>query len=325
MSINMLVEKVNVISTNLAEMKGQMGVMNEKLEQISKDTDRKIDNLTNKVNQENAEIKANIKNISQNNILEDASKALYVHNVDELTGVTGPNKGKMLRWAEEAGLDKHLSDIITLKSEGKTNAVLKAPSILATSKLRDGLAKVCNQHIANNKLENGRTAAAAAAATSYATAAASSAAAAAEAIPAKRKPTWIEAYIPPQFGDEKKKLLVHGKKLKQSGKIQRYNVGIKASGPISNRTFEIVLNFKTSEEGSKWKSIASKDINNEKKRKTTPPLGPGSKEQQLEHTSEQTTTWSMVAGKGGSAPAATPPPAVPVANKFEGLTTQSLD
>ena len=287
---NMLKGQLDVITTGLADVKGQLEMMNEKLEQISKETDGKINNLTNKVNKENDEIKTQIKSITQNKVLEEASKALYVHNVDELTGVSRPNKGHLLRWAEETGLDKHLADIITLKSEGKTNAILKAPSTFATSKLRDGLAKLRNQHIANNKRESGR------------------AAAAAEAIPAKGKPTWIEAYIPPEFGEEKKKLLTHGKKLKENKNCERYNVGIKATGPLSNKTYEVVLNYKTSEEGSKWNSIATKDINNEKKRKTTPPLGPGSKEQQLDHASEQTTTWSMVAGgKGGSAPAATPP------------------
>ena len=304
---NMLKGQLDVITTGLAELKGQMEVMNGKLEQISKDTDIKINNLTNKVNKENDEIKTQIKSITQNKVLEEASKALYVHNVDELTGVSRPNKGHLLRWAEETGLDKHLADIITLKSEGKTNAILKAPSTFATSKLRDGLAKLRNQHIANNKLESGRTATVA------------------DAIPAKRKPTWIEAYIPPEFGEEKKKLLTHGKKLKENKNCERYNVGIKATGPLSNKTYEVVLNYKTSEEGSKWNSIATKDINNEKKRKTTPPLGPGSKEQQLDHASEQTTTWSMVAGgKGGSAPAATPPPPVPLANRFVKLTTEVI-
>ena len=169
--------EIRVITTGLADVKGQLEMMNEKLEQISKETDGKINNLTNKVNKENDEIKTQIKSITQNKVLEEASKALYVHNVDELTGVSRPNKGHLLRWAEETGLDKHLADIITLKSEGKTNAILKAPSTFATSKLRDGLAKVRNQHIANNKLESGRTAAAA------------------DAIPAKRRPTWIEAHI----------------------------------------------------------------------------------------------------------------------------------
>ena len=307
--MNTMMGQFKVITTEMAELRGQLEMMNGKLEQISKETDGKINNLTNKVNKENDEIKTQIKSITQNKVLEEASKALYVHNVDELTGVSRPNKGHLLRWAEETGLDKHLADIITLKSEGKTNAILKAPSTFATSKLRDGLAKLRNQHIANNKRESGR------------------AAAAAEAIPAKGKPTWIgiEAYIPPEFGEEKKKLLTHGKKLKENKNCERYNVGIKATGPLSNKTYEVVLNYKTSEEGSKWNSIATKDINNEKKRKTTPPLGPGSKEQQLDHASEQTTTWSMVAGgKGGSAPAATPPPPVPLANRFVKLTTEVI-
>ena len=253
--MNAMMGQFKVITTEMAELRGQLEMMNGKLEQISKETDGKINNLTNKVNKENDEIKTQIKSITQNKVLEEASKALYVHNVDELTGVSRPNKGHLLRWAEETGLDKHLADIITLKSEGKTNAILKAPSTFATSKLRDGLAKLRNQHIANNKRESGRA----------------PAAAAADTIPAKRKPTWIEAYIPPEFGEEKKKLLTHGKKLKENKNCERYNVGIKATGPLSNKTYEVVLNYKTSEEGSKWNSIATKDINNEKKRKNHAP------------------------------------------------------
>ena len=68
------------------------------------------------------------------------------------------------------------------------------------------------------------------------------------------------------------------------------------------------MNYKTSEEESKWKNIAAKKINNTK-RKNTPPLAPGSKEQQLEDAPEQTTTWSMVAGgKGRQCTRRHPPP-----------------
>ena len=101
--------------------------------------------------------------------------------------MSGPNKGHLLRWAKGTGLDKHLADIILLKAEGNTNAILKAPSTFATSKLRDELAKAHNQLISKNKQEN----------------------ALADTVPTKRKPTWIEAYIPPQFGEEKKKLLAY--------------------------------------------------------------------------------------------------------------------
>ena len=46
-------EMFKMIMTEFAEVKAQMKVMNEKLEQISKDTDGKINNLTNKVNKRN--------------------------------------------------------------------------------------------------------------------------------------------------------------------------------------------------------------------------------------------------------------------------------
>ena len=76
-----------------------------------------------------------------------------------------------------------------------------------------------------------------------------------------------------QFGEEKKKLLANGKK--RTKIIERYNVGIKSMGPLANKTHEIVLNYKTGEEGSKWKTNAAKDTNDKKKKNTPPPLGPG--------------------------------------------------
>ena len=107
--------QMDVIMTQINGMKEQMESMNGKLAQISKDTDLKINNLSNKVNKENDEIKAQIKSVSQNNVLEEVCKALYVHNADALTGVIGPNKGNLLRWAEGTGLGKHLADIMTFK------------------------------------------------------------------------------------------------------------------------------------------------------------------------------------------------------------------
>ena len=78
--------KIDAVVIQVGELKGQMQVMNGKLTQIAKDTDLKINNLTNKVNKENEEIKSQIKSINQNKVLEEACNALYVHNVDELTG-----------------------------------------------------------------------------------------------------------------------------------------------------------------------------------------------------------------------------------------------
>ena len=55
--MNTMMGQFKVITTEMAELRGQLEMMNGKLEQISKDTDGKINNLTNKVNKENDEIK----------------------------------------------------------------------------------------------------------------------------------------------------------------------------------------------------------------------------------------------------------------------------
>ena len=92
----------------------------------------------------------------------------------------------------------------------------------------------------------------------------------ANAVPTKRNPTWNEAYIPPRTVWRREKEIARKRK-KRTKIIERYNVGIKSMGPLANKTHEIVLNYKTGEEGSKWKTNAAKDTNDKKKKNTPPP------------------------------------------------------
>ena len=187
--------------------------------------------MSNKVNKVNEEIKAKIKSINQNKVL-----------VDELTGVSGTNKGNLLRWAEGTGLDKHLADNITLKSEGNTNAILKPlPRLQAGQSAQQ----------THFKKQNGNCPR--------------------QCSPNQTKSNLERSLHPTTHSLAKRKRNCSQTEKKRTKIIERYNVGIKSMGPLANKTHEIVLNYKTGEEGSKWKTNAAKDTNDKKKKNTPPP------------------------------------------------------
>ena len=84
------------------EMRKERNEVKTRLDKIEKITDRveKNEQAIQEIKAENKEIKDKIEEINLNNIMEEASRSVYIHNVDVLIGMHEPRKHNQINWTE---------------------------------------------------------------------------------------------------------------------------------------------------------------------------------------------------------------------------------
>ena len=63
--------------------------------------------------------------------MEEASRSVYIHNVDVLIGMHEPRKHNLINCTENNDLKTYVPDVITVKAEDQTNAIFKGNNALA--------------------------------------------------------------------------------------------------------------------------------------------------------------------------------------------------
>ena len=115
--------------------------------------------------------------------MEEASRSVYIHNLDVLIGMHEPRK--------QNDLKPYVADVITGKAEDQTsNAIFKGNNALAAKQIKDVLVKAKNDLKGQNKdfKTNNK---------------------------GKKMYAGIDPYIPPQAKDDYQKLRTHAKKQKK--------------------------------------------------------------------------------------------------------------
>ena len=97
------------LTDNQKEIKKEMNEVKTSLDKIEKITDRMEKNEDaiqeiKTLKTENKEIKDKIEDINRNNIMEEASRSVYIHNVDVLIGMHEPRKHIRRRCNHSQGL-----------------------------------------------------------------------------------------------------------------------------------------------------------------------------------------------------------------------------
>ena len=177
------------------EMRKERNEVKTRLDKIEKITDRveKNEQAIQEIKAENKEIKDKIEEINLNNIMEEASRSVYIHNVDVLIGMHEPRKQNLINWTENNDLKPYVADVITVKAEDQTNAIFKGNNALAAKQIKDVLVKAKNDLKGQNKdfKTNNK---------------------------GKKMYAGIDPYIPPQAKDDYQKLRTHTKKQKNNRK-----------------------------------------------------------------------------------------------------------
>ena len=279
------------------EMIKEMNEVKSRLDKIEKITDRveKNEQAIQEIKAENKEIKDKFEEINLNNTMEEASRSVYIHNVDVLIGMHEPRKQNLIKWTENNNLKPYVADVITIKAEDQTNAIFKGNNALAAKQIKDVLVKAKNDLKSQNKdfKTNNK---------------------------GKKMYAGIDPYIPPQAKDDYEKIKTHAKNQKKQKNIHKFNIAIKPSGSGTSKQYGLVLDYITDEEGAKWKSITGNQIN-EKKRKITPLAGPSSKEIVVE-TQESSWTTVVKGSATNTAAVKSRPPPVENSNIFKVLDEQ---
>ena len=219
------------------EMRKERNEVKTRLDKIEKITERveKNEQAIQEIKAENKEIKDKFEEINLNNIMEEASRSVYIHNVDVLIGMNEPKKQNLINWTEKNDLKPYVADVITVKAEDQTNAIFKGNNALAAKQIKDVLVKAKNDLKGQNKdfKTNNK---------------------------GKKMYAGIDPYIPPQAKDDYQKLRTHAKKQKDQKNIHKFNISIKPSGSGTSKKYGLVLDYITNEEGAKWKSITGNQI-----------------------------------------------------------------
>ena len=92
------------------EMRKEMNEVKSRLDKIEKITDRveKNEQAIQEIKAENKEIKDKFEEINLNNIMEEASRSVYIHNVDVLIGMHEPRKQNLINWTENNNLKPYV-------------------------------------------------------------------------------------------------------------------------------------------------------------------------------------------------------------------------
>ena len=195
----MMKRMAEMMDRNLTDYQGEirkeMSEVKMRLDKIEKITDRvekneeAIQEIETTLKTENQEIKDKIEEINLNNIMEEASRSVYIHNVDVLIGMNEPKKQNLINWTEKNDLKPYVADVITVKAEDQTNAIFKGNNALAAKQIKDVLVKAKNDLKGQNKdfKTNNK---------------------------GKKMYAGIDPYIPPQAKDDYQKLRTHAKKQK---------------------------------------------------------------------------------------------------------------
>ena len=189
------------------EMRKERNEVKTRLDKIEKITERveKNEQAIQEIKAENKEIKDKFEEINLNNIMEEASRSVYIHNVDVLIGMHEPRKQNLINWTENNHLKPYVADVITVKAEDQTNAIFKGNNALAAKQIKDVLVKAKNDLKSQNKdfKTNNK---------------------------GKKMYAGIDPYIPPQAKDDYQKLRTHAKKTNKTEKhpqIQHRNKTIR--------------------------------------------------------------------------------------------------
>ena len=70
-------------------------------DRLEKKNEKTIQEIKTTLKTENKEIKDKIEEINLNNIMEEASRSVYIHNVDVLIGMHEPRKHNLINWTEK--------------------------------------------------------------------------------------------------------------------------------------------------------------------------------------------------------------------------------
>ena len=126
-----LTDQNEKLDRKLTDFKGEMrkerNEVKTRLDNIEKITDRveKNEQAIQEIKAENKEIKDKFEEINLNNIMEEASRSVYIHNVDVLIGMHEPRKHNLINWTENNDLKPYVADVITVKAEDQTKCNLQ--------------------------------------------------------------------------------------------------------------------------------------------------------------------------------------------------------
>ena len=256
----MMKRMAEMMDRNLTDYQGEirkeMSEVKMRLDKIEKITDRvekneeAIQEIETTLKTENQEIKDKIEEINLNNMMEEASQSVYIHNIDVLIGMHDPRKRNLINWTWN-DLKPYVADVITVEAEDQTNAIFKGNNALEAKQIKDVLIKEKNDLKSQNKYFKTKN-------------------------KDKKMYAGTDPYIPHQAKNGYQKLWTNAKKNKTKKKqknIHKFNISIKPSGSGTSKQYGLVLEYITNEEGAKWKSTTINQIN-ETKRKTTPLAGP---------------------------------------------------